>query len=81
MIFASGPPNGRSRDGNQSKRLLYFTEFVSLASLVFSAEAAPQSFTCKYPNAMQLPFVRTSHAFKSLALLRDDLVVCNRSAR
>jgi len=45
------------------QRLLYCTEFVSFDSLVF--------------NAMQLPFVRTWHAFKSPALLRDDLVLCN----
>jgi len=49
------------------QRLLYCTEFVSFDSLVF--------------NAMQLPFVRAWHAFKSPALLRDDLVLCNWSAR
>ena len=63
------------------ERLLYCTEFVSFDSLVFNAEDAPLSLTCKYPNNMQLPFVRAWHAFKSPALLRDDLVLCNWSAR
>ena len=63
------------------QRLLYCTEFVSFDSLVFIAEAAPLTLTCKYPNDMQLSFVRTWHAFYSPALLRDDLVLCNLSAR
>ena len=63
------------------KRLLYCTEFVSFDSLVFHAEAAALSLTCEYPNAMQIPFVRTWHAFKSPALLRDNLVLCIWSAR
>ena len=79
MRFATGPPSGRSTNGNQ-QRLLNCIEFVSFYSLVFNAEAAPLSLTCKYPNDMHLPFVRTWHAFKSPALLRDDSVLCNWSA-
>ena len=60
-----------------TQRPLHWTEFVSFASLIFNAETASQLLACKYPNAMKLPFVHTWHAFKSPALLWDDLLLCD----
>ena len=67
MIFPTVVPTvGQGMVINQS--LLYSTEFVPFASLVFNAE-----------NAVQIPFVCTWYANKSLALLRNELDLGNWS--
>ena len=81
VIFPTAVPTvGQGMAINQTmSTLLHRVCAIRLVGLYYRSRTS--CHWRKYPNALQIPFVCTWHASKSLVLLRDDLVLCALSTR